>query len=134
MPLKLISVHEMENTLADLKLLHDYQLYHLKTQAKENRDSTLQLSPRTRSSIPSSEPQPLVLLQGVPRNAIFLDIERFLSACEYDAFSIQFFLRVGFPDKMAIVRFPLQTQAMNCFITRNKDFCLNNRIFVRTLQ
>ncbi|POO02460.1 Ribosomal protein [Trema orientale] len=75
-----------------------------------------------------------VLLQGVPRNAIFLDIERFLSGCEYDASSVQFFLRAGFPDKMATVRFPSQTQAMNCFITRNKGFCLNNRILVRVLQ
>ncbi|PON86095.1 hypothetical protein TorRG33x02_181450 [Trema orientale] len=41
------------------------------------------------------------LQQGVPRNAIFLDIERFLSACEYDASSLQFFLSAGFPGGIA---------------------------------
>lgn len=75
-----------------------------------------------------------VLLQGIPREAIPADVERFLSGCEYDASSIQLSFRTQSPDKFATVRFPSQTQAMNCFITKNKGFCMNNQVLVRVLQ
>lgn len=110
-----------------------------------------------------------VLLQGIPRSAIPDDIERFLSGCQYDASSMQIFLksllyiafgfysflssfsfslkrilcvtfllccRQAFPDpvKMALVRFPTPSLAMNAYITKNKGFCLNSQILVRVLQ
>ncbi|KAF4391484.1 hypothetical protein CsatB_017136 [Cannabis sativa] len=75
-----------------------------------------------------------VLLQGIPLNAVPEDVARFLSGCEFDASSIQIFQKATVPDKMATVRFPTQTKAMNCFITKNKGFCLNNQVLVRVLQ
>ncbi|KAM7526273.1 hypothetical protein LguiA_016175 [Lonicera macranthoides] len=77
-----------------------------------------------------------VLLQGIPRNALPDDIERFLYGCQYDASSMQIFLKQAFPDpvKMALVRFPTPTLAMNAYITKNKGFCLNSQILVRVLQ
>ncbi|KAF5750986.1 hypothetical protein HS088_TW03G01327 [Tripterygium wilfordii] len=75
-----------------------------------------------------------VLLQGIPRNAIPDDVERFLSGCDYDASSFQLLGRSQDSFKMAMVRFPTQTQAMNAFITKNRTFCLNNQISVRVLQ
>ncbi|KAH7513241.1 hypothetical protein FEM48_Zijuj12G0176300 [Ziziphus jujuba var. spinosa] len=77
-----------------------------------------------------------VLLQGIPRNAVPEDVERFLSGCQYDSSSIQIFLRAAYPDpiKMATIRFPSQTEAMNAFITKNRAFCLNSQVTVRVLQ
>ncbi|KAG7960580.1 hypothetical protein I3843_10G131100 [Carya illinoinensis] len=77
-----------------------------------------------------------VLLQGIPRNALPEDVERFLTGCEYDASSIDIFLRAGFRDpiRMATVKFPSQTEAMNAFIKKNRSFCLNNQILLRVLQ
>ncbi|KAK6943728.1 hypothetical protein RJ641_024830 [Dillenia turbinata] len=77
-----------------------------------------------------------VLLQGIPRNALLDDVERFLCGCEYDASSIQLLTRQAAPDpiRMAVVRFPSQTQAMNAVIMKNRSFCLNNQILVRILQ
>ncbi|CAN6442405.1 unnamed protein product [Victoria cruziana] len=77
-----------------------------------------------------------VLLQGIPRNALFDDVERFLSGCNFNSSNIQMFLRAGFPDpvKMALVQFPTQSEAMNAFRTKNKGFCLNNPVTVRVLQ
>ncbi|XP_031395355.1 uncharacterized protein LOC116206696 [Punica granatum] len=77
-----------------------------------------------------------LLLQGLPRQAIPEDIERFLSGCQYDPSSIQLFYRQGFPDpiRMATVSFPSRAQAMNAFIAKNRGFCLNNQISVRVLQ
>ncbi|KAL5546260.1 hypothetical protein UlMin_005947 [Ulmus minor] len=73
-----------------------------------------------------------VLLQGFPRNATPMDVERFLSGCEYDSSSIQIFLRLNV--KMATVRCPSEVQAFNCFLTKNKTFCMNNEVSVRVLQ
>ncbi|KAK2984013.1 hypothetical protein RJ640_024227 [Escallonia rubra] len=76
-----------------------------------------------------------VLLQGIPRNALPDDVERFLSGCQYDS-SFQLFARQAFPEpiRMAVVRFPSSTLATHAFITKNRGFCLNNQISVRVLQ
>ncbi|KAJ0087938.1 hypothetical protein Patl1_31978 [Pistacia atlantica] len=76
-----------------------------------------------------------VLLQGIPQNAFPDDIDNFLSGCEYDASSIQMFVRPGNQEliRMATVRFPSQTQAMNAFLRKNRGFCLNNQILMRVL-
>ncbi|XP_058109921.1 uncharacterized protein LOC131253112 [Magnolia sinica] len=78
----------------------------------------------------------VVLLQGVPRNALPEDIERFLSGCNFDASSIQIIVRPGFPDpsRFALVHFPSQIEAMNAFRVKNRSFCLNNPILMRVLQ
>ncbi|KAJ4704791.1 putative Ribosomal protein S24e family protein [Melia azedarach] len=61
-----------------------------------------------------------ILLQGIPKNALAEDVERLLSGCEFEASSIQMFLRPGYPAKMAIVHFLSRTQAMNAFIMKNR--------------
>ncbi|KAK0584274.1 hypothetical protein LWI29_010364 [Acer saccharum] len=73
-----------------------------------------------------------VLLQGIPVNALIDDVERFLAGCEYDSSSIQLLPRPSM--KIAMVRFPSQTLAMNAFLTKNRGFCLNSQISVRVLQ
>ncbi|CDP06677.1 unnamed protein product [Coffea canephora] len=77
-----------------------------------------------------------ILLQGIPRNALMEDVQRFLSGCQYDASSMQMFFRQAFPDaiRMALVHFPSQALAMHAFITKNQGFCLNSQIFVRILH
>ncbi|KAJ4831218.1 hypothetical protein Tsubulata_005500 [Turnera subulata] len=79
-----------------------------------------------------------VLLQGIPRNAIQEDVERFLCGCEYDPNSIRIFVKQDNdnqdPVKAALVRFHTQTGAMNALITKNRRFCLNNQILMRVLQ
>ncbi|XP_072977197.1 uncharacterized protein [Typha angustifolia] len=77
-----------------------------------------------------------VLLQGVPRNALQEDVERFLSGCNFDPSSFQTFVRPGFPDpiRVAIIQFPTQVDAMNAFCVKNRSFCLNNPISMRVLQ
>ncbi|KAG7027296.1 hypothetical protein SDJN02_11308 [Cucurbita argyrosperma subsp. argyrosperma] len=77
-----------------------------------------------------------VLLQGIPRNALVEDVERFLLGCDYDATSINMFFRASFPEPMrlATVLFPSPTQAMHAFLTKNRGFCLNNQILMRVLQ
>lgn len=77
-----------------------------------------------------------VLLQGIPRNALVDDVERFLSGCNYDSSSLEMFSRAAQPDliRMAKVRFPSQIEAMNAVIRKTGTFCLNSRIVVRPLQ
>ncbi|CAA2972382.1 PREDICTED: uncharacterized protein LOC105956648 [Olea europaea subsp. europaea] len=77
-----------------------------------------------------------ILLQGIPRNALPDDIERFLTGCQYDASSMQIFLRQTNqgPIRMAVVRFPSPTLATHAQITKNRGFCLNNQISVQVLQ
>ncbi|CAL0321638.1 unnamed protein product [Lupinus luteus] len=77
-----------------------------------------------------------ILIKGIPRTAQFEDIERTLSGSEYDPSSINIFMRSegSEPVRMATVRFPSRTQAMNAFITKNGTFCLNNRVSVQVLQ
>ncbi|GAB4833706.1 hypothetical protein Ancab_031953 [Ancistrocladus abbreviatus] len=75
-----------------------------------------------------------IFMQGLPRNAPFDDVERFLSGCDFDASSIEMFTRQTILDKMAIVRFSSQVEAMNAAIRKNRGFCQNNQILVRVLQ
>ncbi|GLT79281.1 hypothetical protein SLA2020_507740 [Shorea laevis] len=77
-----------------------------------------------------------VVLQGIPRNALQDDVDRFLSGFDFDASSMQMFNRGSFPNniRLAIVRFPSQIQAMNAFLKKNRGLCLNDRISVRVLQ
>lgn len=77
-----------------------------------------------------------ILLQGMPRNALLEDVERFLSGCEYESSTLKMFLRAGNPDpiRMATVTFPSAALAMHACITKDRGFCLNNQISVRVLQ
>lgn len=76
-----------------------------------------------------------ILLQGIPRNALPDDIERFLSGTNYDP-NFQPSIRLGAIDsiRFALVQFPTRPDAMNAFLTRNKSFCLNSPIIMRLLQ
>ncbi|KAJ6406648.1 hypothetical protein OIU84_010206 [Salix udensis] len=102
-----------------------------------------------------------VLLEGLPKNALDEDIERFLSGCEFVPSSIRTFVK--YPDpimsagrknpttseektgpntseekrdsiRMAIVLFSTRNEAMNALIKKNRGFCLNNQISVRVLH
>ncbi|VFQ61371.1 unnamed protein product [Cuscuta campestris] len=80
-----------------------------------------------------------IVLQGIPRNAVFDDVERFLSGCQYDASSIDIRpmpLRPGSTEsvKRAVVNFPSRLAASHAFITKNRGFCLNNQISIRILH
>ncbi|XP_008810519.1 uncharacterized protein LOC103721909 [Phoenix dactylifera] len=77
-----------------------------------------------------------VLLQGIPRNALQEDVERFLHGCNYDPSTFQTFVRPGFPDpiRLALIHFPTRNDAMNAFCIKNRSFCLNNSITMRVLQ
>ncbi|XP_057801397.1 uncharacterized protein LOC131016713 [Salvia miltiorrhiza] len=77
-----------------------------------------------------------IILLGIPRNASFDDVERFLSGCQYDSSSIQISVRLTNegPIRMALVRFPSQALAMHAYITKNRGFCLNNQITVQVLH
>ncbi|MED6187934.1 hypothetical protein PIB30_081239 [Stylosanthes scabra] len=79
-----------------------------------------------------------ILIQGIPGNAQFVDIERILSGCEYEHSSINVFTRPSAEsfdlNRMATVRFPSSTQAMNAFISKNGTYCVNNRISIQVLQ
>ncbi|XP_004489610.1 uncharacterized protein [Cicer arietinum] len=78
-----------------------------------------------------------ILIQGLPRNVQFADVERIVSGYEYDTSSVEIFIRSGDgaePMKMATIRFHSRTQAMNAYIARNGTYCLNNRILIQVLQ
>ncbi|KAG9453743.1 hypothetical protein H6P81_006647 [Aristolochia fimbriata] len=77
-----------------------------------------------------------VLLSGIPRNALAEDVERFLCGCDYDASSLQMFVRGGFPEpiRMATVRFPSQIDATNAIRMKNRGFILNNLVTMKLLQ
>lgn len=78
-----------------------------------------------------------VLLQGLPQDAQVVDIERFLSGCQHDSSSLQLIFRQdAFPNpiRMATVRFPSATLAMDAFITKNRSFCRNNQILMQVLH
>ncbi|CAH2074428.1 unnamed protein product [Thlaspi arvense] len=78
----------------------------------------------------------VVALHGLPVNAIIDDIDRFLSGCLYHPGSIQFLTiqGLGSSKRVALVRFTSQTQAMNAYITKNRNFLLNQRISLQVLQ
>ncbi|GAU27883.1 hypothetical protein TSUD_159770 [Trifolium subterraneum] len=78
-----------------------------------------------------------ILIQGLPRNAQYADIEHIVSDYDHDSSSLNVFLRAGEgnePVKMATVLFRSRTQAMNVFIAKNGTYCLNNRISIHVLQ
>jgi len=77
-----------------------------------------------------------VLLQGVPRNALPEDIERFLCGTNFEPPPFESFLRPGVPEpiRMVLVKFRTKTNAMNAFIAKNRSFCLNNQVSMRVLQ
>ncbi|KAL1565957.1 hypothetical protein AAHA92_01624 [Salvia divinorum] len=77
-----------------------------------------------------------IILLGLPRNASFDDVERFLSGCQYNSSSIQISVRFTNegPIRMALVHFPSQALAMHAYITKNRGFCLNNQITVQVLH
>nr|AQZ41243.1 stress-associated protein [Aeluropus littoralis] len=77
-----------------------------------------------------------LLLQGVPRNAVPEDIERFLCGINFEPPPFESFLRPGVPDpiRMVLVKCPTKTDAMNAFITKNRSFCLNSPVSIRVLQ
>ncbi|OVA09964.1 hypothetical protein BVC80_1751g130 [Macleaya cordata] len=77
-----------------------------------------------------------VLMQGIPRNALPEDVERFLSGCDFNTSNMQLLMRQAFPDpiRLAVVQFPSQVDAMNAVLVKNRNFCLNNQILMRVLQ
>ncbi|KMT06169.1 hypothetical protein BVRB_7g162420 [Beta vulgaris subsp. vulgaris] len=77
-----------------------------------------------------------VLFQGIPRNALPDDIDRLLSGCNYEASSLEIFVRPlqSGPIRMATVRFPSPIEAMNAVIRKNGAFCLNNRVLAQLIQ
>ncbi|OAY72700.1 hypothetical protein ACMD2_23049 [Ananas comosus] len=81
-----------------------------------------------------SDPQ--VLLQGIPRNAVQEDVERFLSGSNFELSTFQMLFRQGFPDpvRIALVHFPTRLDAMNAFCFNNRGFCLNSPVSMRVLH
>ncbi|TVU47485.1 hypothetical protein EJB05_07088 [Eragrostis curvula] len=77
-----------------------------------------------------------LLLQGVPRNALPDDIERFLCGTNFEPTPFESFLRPGVPEpiRVVLVKCPTKTDAMNTFVTKNRTFCLNSPVSVRVLQ
>ncbi|KAJ7972479.1 Ribosomal S24E family protein [Quillaja saponaria] len=115
---------------------HSAYDYALKVIARKGRLYKLERADRGQWDFIAPYDGKTVLLQGIPRNAIPDDVERFLSGCDYDSSSLNLFLRAGFPDpvKVATIRFRSKTEAMNAFITKNRGFILNNQISLRVLQ
>ncbi|KAK3151261.1 hypothetical protein QOZ80_3AG0243710 [Eleusine coracana subsp. coracana] len=77
-----------------------------------------------------------LLLQGVPRNAVPEDIERFLCGVNFEPPPFESFLRPGVPEpiRVVLVKCPTKTDAMNAVVTKNRSFCLNSPVSVRVLQ
>lgn len=78
-----------------------------------------------------------ILIEGLPRNSQYADMDQIFSGYEYDSSSVNMFLRPGEgsePVKMATIRFRSRIQAMNAFIAKNGTYCLNNRISIHVLQ
>ncbi|XP_020113298.1 uncharacterized protein LOC109727564 isoform X3 [Ananas comosus] len=78
----------------------------------------------------------VVLLQGIPRNAVQEDVERFLSGSNFELSTFQMLFRQGFPDpvRIALVHFPTRLDAMNAFCFNNRGFCLNSPVSMRVLH
>ncbi|KAK7380833.1 hypothetical protein VNO78_33352 [Psophocarpus tetragonolobus] len=81
-----------------------------------------------------------ILIEGLPRTAIFEDVARILADYGYDASSMIMSLRPaeagGGADstKSAVMRLHSRTQAMNACIQKNGTFCQNNRIWMHVIQ
>lgn len=78
----------------------------------------------------------VLLLQGVPQNALQEDVERFFSGCNIDGSNIRFFMRQGLDQslKFALVSFRSQREAMHALREKNRTVCLNSPITLRLLQ
>lgn len=102
---------------------------------RKNRSYQLGKVDRGQWDLGSTYDGKVALLQGLPRNALHEDVERFLSGCDYEASYTQIFVRQGFPDpiRMALVRFRSQVAAMNACLAKSGGFCLNNPITMRIL-
>ncbi|KAH7677960.1 Nucleotide-binding alpha-beta plait domain-containing protein [Dioscorea alata] len=77
-----------------------------------------------------------IVLQGIPRNTTFEDVERFLTGFNYDPSTLQLINRPGMAQTMrvAIAHFHSRIDAMNAYVTKNRSFCLNSPVTVRFLQ
>lgn len=78
----------------------------------------------------------VLLLHGVPQNAVQEDVERFFSGCNIDSSNIRFLVRQGLdqPVKLALVNFRSQREAMHALREKNRTICLNSPITLRLLQ
>ncbi|KAF8718687.1 hypothetical protein HU200_024987 [Digitaria exilis] len=105
-------------------------------QANQNRLYRIEGISRDEWDLKQSYGGKAVLLQGVPRNALPEDIERFLCGTNFEPPPFESFLRPGVPEpiRMVLVKFRTKTDAMNAFITKNRSFCLNNQVSMRVLQ
>ncbi|KAH9307526.1 hypothetical protein KI387_035437, partial [Taxus chinensis] len=84
------------------------------------------------SSTPSFDGK-VLLLSGIPRNALLDDVERLLSGCNIDSSSLRFFMRQELEESVrgALVNCPTAKDAMNIQRLKNRSFCLNNPISLR---
>ncbi|KAK9127194.1 hypothetical protein Syun_016001 [Stephania yunnanensis] len=107
----------------------------VKAVVRQGRVYRLEKTDKSYWNIPSYDGK-TVLLQGLPRNALPEDVDRFLCGSECFTSTMQMFTRQGLsnPIKMALVQFPSQIEAMNSVISKNRSFCLNNQILMRVLQ
>ncbi|AQL07555.1 Ribosomal protein S24e family protein [Zea mays] len=105
-------------------------------QANQNRLHRIDEISRETWDLKKSFDGKAVLLQGVPRNALADDIERFLCGTNFEPPPFETFLRAGVPEpiRMMLVKFHTKTDAMNAFITKNRSFCLNSQVSMRVLQ
>ncbi|CAI9762050.1 unnamed protein product [Fraxinus pennsylvanica] len=108
----------------------------LRAISRNGRLIRLERADRTQWDITAPFDGKAILLQGIPRNALPDDIERFLTGCQYDASSMQIFLRQTNqgPIRMAVVHFPSPALATYAQITKNRGFCLNSQISAQVLQ
>ncbi|XP_052146160.1 uncharacterized protein LOC127765333 [Oryza glaberrima] len=105
-------------------------------QTREGRQYRLEMISREEFDLKQSYDGKAILLQGVPRNAVPEDIERFLCGTNVEPPPFESFLRPGVPDpiRVVLVKFRSRTDAANAFITKNRGFCLNNPVSMRVLQ
>jgi hypothetical protein len=78
----------------------------------------------------------VLLLHGVPQNALLEDVERFFSGCNFDSSSVRFFIRpvLDEPVRFALVSFRSQREAMHALREKNRNVCLNSPITLRLLH
>lgn len=99
----------------------------LKQTVRKGRIYNLTKSDRYRWDLCPSYDGKSILLQGIPRNVLAEDVERFLSGCNFEPnFRIQ--------QRFTIVQFPTATDAMSAYLMKNKGFCLNCPIFMQILH
>lgn len=96
----------------------------------------LEVDPRQWSNLESPFDGKVLLLQGVPKNALPEDVERFFSGYNIDSSSIRFSMRQGLdePVRLSLVGFRSSRDAMHALREKNRSFCLNSPITLRLLQ